>query len=108
MESGSTMSRQERVSREGAERVTELTGQSNVLAAQMVDVLVEVIDAEAWGPGGGLRSPAHWLAWRTGYSEARAKRLVKIARRVQDPDGGDSHPVHCEELRHTCRLHRTG
>ena len=78
------MSRQERVSREGEARVIELTGQSNLLAAQLVDVLVEVIDAEAWGPGGGLRSPAHWLAWRSGFSEGRTKRLVKIARRVEE------------------------
>ena len=78
------MSRQERVSREGAARVIELTGQSNLLAAQMVDVLVEVLEADAWDPGGGLRSPAHWLAWRTGFSDARAKRLVKIARRVDE------------------------
>lgn len=78
------MSRQERVSREAEARVIELTGQSNLLAAQLVDVVVEVLDADAWGPGGGLRSPSHWLAWRTGYSEARAQRLVKIARRLED------------------------
>jgi hypothetical protein len=77
------MSRQERVGWEAQARVATLVGQANVLAASVVDVIVEVLDAEAWGDG-SLRSPEHWVAWRTGFSAARAARLVQIARRVQD------------------------
>ena len=84
MQSSAPMSRQERVGWEAQARVAELTGQSNLLAAQLVDVMVEVLDADAWAPGGGLRSPEHWLAWRSGFSEARARRLVRIARRVDE------------------------
>ncbi len=73
------MSRQERVGWEGQERAIEIAGQMNLLAAQLVDVVAEVIDAEAWGEG--LRSPAHWVAWRTGFSRARSAGLVRIARR---------------------------
>jgi len=76
------MSRQERVSREAEATAARVTGQMNVLSWQLVEMLVEVIDAEAWGPGGGLRSPKHWLCWRTGLSDYRAARLVQIARRV--------------------------
>jgi hypothetical protein len=79
-----SMSRQERVGWEAQDRVVGLVGQANVVAAQLVEVIVEVLDAEAWGGGGGLRSPEHWVAWRTGYSASRSARLVRIARRVHD------------------------
>src|SRR3546814_2967361 len=85
MELGSlTMSRHERVGRESQDRVSTLVGQSNVLAAQLVDVVVEVLDAEAWGGGQGLRSPEHWLSWRAGFSASRARGIVQIARRVDE------------------------
>jgi len=75
------MSRQERVSWEAQTRLAGLMGQINALTAQVVEVIAEVLDAEAWGPGGGLRSPEHWVAWRTGVSPARAAALVAMARR---------------------------
>ena len=78
------MSRQERGGWEAQATAARVMGQMNVLAWQLVEMLVEVIDAEAWGPGGGLRSPKHWLCWRTGLSDARAERLVQIARRVEE------------------------
>jgi len=84
MVSGPVMSRQERVGWEAQARAAELMGQMNVAAAELVDVIAEVLDAEAWGAGGGLRSPEHWVTWRTGVSPARAARLVAIARRVDD------------------------
>ncbi|MGQ0432353.1 MAG: DUF222 domain-containing protein [Microthrixaceae bacterium] len=78
------MSRQERVGLEAEARCASLMGQMNVAAADLVEVIAEVLDAEAWGPGGGLRSPEHWVTWRTGVSPARAARLVQIARRLGD------------------------
>ena len=75
------MSRQERVGAEAEARLTTLVGQINCLTAQVVDVIAEVLDAEAWAPGGGVRSPEHWVAWRTGLSPARAAALVAMARR---------------------------
>ena len=81
MELGQSMSRQERVSWEAQARLAELMGQINCLTAQMVDVIAEVLDADAWAPGGGLRSPEHWVAWRTGVAPARAAALVTMARR---------------------------
>ena len=75
------MSRQERVGWEAQARLASLMGQINCLTAQVVEVIAEVLDAEAWGPGGGLRSPEHWVAWRTGGSPARAAGLVAMARR---------------------------
>lgn len=75
---------QERVGHAAGAAVTTLAGQSNLLAAQIVDHLVEVLAAEAWGGGGGLRSPSHWLAWKTGFSPGRARRLVQIAERASE------------------------
>src|SRR3546814_1462815 len=68
---GSTMSRQARVGRESQDRVSALVGQSNGLAAQRVDVVVEVLDAEAWGGGEGVGSPEHWLTCGGGFSASR-------------------------------------
>src|SRR3546814_519301 len=47
-------------------------------------MVVEGLEAGAWGPGGGLRSPEHWLAWRTGLAQGRTAKIVGIARRVDD------------------------
>ena len=67
MECGSpTMSRQERVGWEAEATAARVMGQMNGLSCQLVEMIAEVLDAEAWGPGGGLRSPEHWVAWRTG------------------------------------------
>src|SRR3546814_7925307 len=78
------MRRQERVGRESQARGSALVGQYNGLAAQLVDVVVEVLDAGAWGGGEGLRSPEHWLSWRAGFSASRARGNVQIARRVDE------------------------
>lgn len=78
------MSRQERVEGEAETTAARVMGQMNVLAWQLVEMMVEVIDADAWAPGGGLRSPTHWLCWRSGLSSSRAGRLVQIARRVDE------------------------
>ncbi|MEX2294615.1 MAG: DUF222 domain-containing protein, partial [Acidimicrobiales bacterium] len=79
-----SMSRQERVSAKAEARLATLMGQINCLTSEMVDVIAEVLDADAWAPGGGVRSPQHWVAWRTGLSPARAAALVSMARRRGD------------------------
>ncbi|MEW6152662.1 MAG: DUF222 domain-containing protein [Actinomycetota bacterium] len=56
-------------------------GVINAATAELVSIVGEVIENDAWG-GGGLRSPAHWVAWRAGVSPARAAHLVKMARRL--------------------------
>lgn len=78
------MSRQERVGWEAQATAARVMGQMNVLAWQLVEMMVEVLDAEAWGGGGSLRSPEHWLCWRTGLSRSRAHKITQIARRVEE------------------------
>lgn len=79
-----SMSRQERVSEEAQATAVRVMGQMNVLAWQLVEMMVGVLEADAWDGGGGLRSPEHWLCYRTGVSSARAGRLTQIARRVDN------------------------
>jgi hypothetical protein len=57
-----------------------LCGHLNVLHARMAELVAEALAVDAWG-GPGLRSPEHWLAWQTGLSPARARRMVAMARR---------------------------
>lgn len=78
------MSRQERVSREAEATSARVMGQMNGLAWALVEMMVEVLDADAWGPGGGLRSPVHWLCWRTGLSHDRAAKICRIAQRIEE------------------------
>lgn len=75
---------QDEVAQAAGARAARVMGQVNALAFELVDLMVEVLDAEAWGGGGSLRSPVHWLCWRTGLSESRAKGLVAIAKRVHE------------------------
>jgi hypothetical protein len=62
-------------------RIAELMGTINAATAGLVAVIGTVIESGAWG-GGGLRSPAHWVAWRAGVSATRAAALVAMARRL--------------------------
>jgi len=59
--------------------VAELVGLLNVVTAELVDVIGEVVRTGAW-EGFGIRSPEHWVVWRCGVSPGRARRLVRIAR----------------------------
>jgi hypothetical protein len=79
-----SMGPRERFEWDAEARAIELAGQANVVAAQLVDLLVEVLREEAWGGSGTLRSPEHWLCWRTGMAAGRAQKLVQIARRADE------------------------
>lgn len=61
------------------DRVADLVGLLNVVTAELVGVIGEVIRAGAW-EGFGIRSPEHWVVWRCGVSPGRARRLVRTAR----------------------------
>ncbi len=73
----------ERVAEWADGRIAELMGVINAATAELLSVVKEALDTDAWG-GAGLRSPAHWLAWRAGLSQARAAALVTMARRLPD------------------------
>ena len=61
--------------------LNEAVGRVNVAHAELVAVIVEVLESGCWN-GHGIRSPEHWVTWKTGVSAARARDLVLIARRT--------------------------
>ncbi len=62
-------------------RVAAVTGLLNATTGRLVELIGEALATGAWEQA-GIRSPAHWVAWQTGMSTKRAKRLVRIATRA--------------------------
>lgn len=60
--------------------VAQIAGRLNLLHARLVEVTARVIDADAWGAHGGIRSPEHWLTLRAGISHGTAAQIVTLAR----------------------------
>lgn len=60
--------------------INEATGRVNVAHAELVAVIVQVLESGCWN-GHGIRSPEHWVTWKTGVSPTRARDLVLIAQR---------------------------
>ncbi|MGH9216261.1 MAG: DUF222 domain-containing protein [Acidimicrobiales bacterium] len=61
------------------DRVADVVGLLNVVTADLVRLIGEVLRTAAW-EGFGIRSPEHWVVWRCGVSPGRARRLVRMAR----------------------------
>lgn len=62
------------------ERARVIAGQLNMLYAELAEVTAAVIEAQAWGGQGGVRSPEHWLMLRAGLSPATAAQVTALAR----------------------------
>jgi Domain of unknown function (DUF222) len=65
------------------ERLAVVCGELNAAHARLAALVGEALAGELWD-GEGIRTPEHWLAWKTGLSPARAAQLVAIARRRGD------------------------
>jgi Domain of unknown function (DUF222)/HNH endonuclease len=61
-------------------RIADVCGVLNAAHAQLVTLIAEAIDTGVWDVA-SIRSPQHWVAWKTGFSPARAKQIVHIASR---------------------------
>ncbi len=61
--------------------VAVVAGRLNRAHADLVALTVRVLDGELWG-GDGIRSPEHWLCLYAGLSPARAREVVRLARRA--------------------------
>ena len=64
-------------------RAGVIAGQAAQLNADLVDLMVEVLETDCWS-GGGIRSPEHWLQLMTAISPSRAADIVAVARRKGD------------------------
>jgi hypothetical protein len=65
------------------ERLAETVGLMNVVTAELVGLIGEALRTGGW-EGFGIRSPEHWVVWRCGVSPARARRLVGMARTLDE------------------------
>jgi hypothetical protein len=66
--------------------MAQVCGVLNAGTGRLLRLIGRVVATEAWA-GWGIRSPEHWVAWRCGVSGARARQLVRMARRLPElPD----------------------
>jgi hypothetical protein len=64
----------------GALGMADLSGLINTGHGRMVEVMADVLEADAW-VGYGILSPRHWLCLQAGVGDAVANAVVAIARR---------------------------
>lgn len=64
-------------------RLAGASGLLHATTAKIVEITAEALATAAWEQA-GIRSPSHWLAWQTGLSLKRCKRLVRIATRAAE------------------------
>lgn len=60
--------------------LNEATGRLNLAHAELVAMIVKVLETGCWN-GHGIRSPEHWVTWKTGVNPVRARDLVLVAKR---------------------------
>ena len=63
------------------ERVAATCGALNRLYIELVDEIAELLRDNLWEIR-GIRSPEHWVQWRTGLSGTHAAELVRVAKPV--------------------------
>ena len=64
-------------------RLAAVCGVLNAAHAQLVQLVAEAVDTGVWDVP-GVRSVEQWVAWKTGFSSARAKQTVQIASRSNE------------------------
>lgn len=64
--------------------MNDITGFLNAQHAELVDVVVELLDDKMLWQGDGVWTMPQWLTWRCGVSTATAKKIVVIAERAND------------------------
>src|SRR3954447_7437572 len=62
-------------------RIAGLMGTINSATAELVELIGDVIESDAWKTAAGIKSPEHWVTWQCGVSHARAESWVRMARR---------------------------
>ncbi|MEO7555146.1 MAG: DUF222 domain-containing protein [Acidimicrobiales bacterium] len=67
------------------DRMAELVGVANAATAALCAEVAGIIEREGWGDlSGAVRSPEHYVGWRTGFSYRHAREITTIARRWGD------------------------
>ena len=61
------------------DRIASTMGALNMLSAELVGLIGEALESEAWQVD-GVRSVEHWVSWQCGVGSGRAAALVATAR----------------------------
>src|SRR5690606_6431856 len=61
------------------DEIATLAAHIHAATYRLLELLAEFDRREGWG-GGGFRSCAHWLSWRTGIALGPAREKVRVAR----------------------------
>lgn len=65
------------------EEMAQACGALNATAGRLVALIARALDTGAF-EGTGIHSPEQWVAWKCGLSSGRARRLVAMARRLDE------------------------
>ena len=65
------------------DQIAVLAAHIHAATYRLLILLAEFDRREGWG-GGGFRSCAHWLSWRTGIALGAAREKVRVARALQE------------------------
>ncbi len=64
--------------------ITTLAGHINAAQHRFLKLLAALIERNAWGAGGGIKSPAHWLNYYCGIDLGAAREKVRVAKSLAD------------------------
>ena len=65
-----------------ADEITHLAGQANAINYRLLTLIAEFDKQGGW-TGIGIRSCAHWLAWKCGLNLGAAREKVRVARTLE-------------------------
>jgi hypothetical protein len=60
--------------------ITRLAGHINAAQHRFLKLLAALVEREAWGDGGAIKSPAHWLNYYCGIDLGAAREKVRVAK----------------------------
>ncbi|MDO9519918.1 MAG: DUF222 domain-containing protein [Pseudohongiella sp.] len=60
--------------------ITCLAGHINAAQHRFLKLLAALVEREAWGDGGAIKSPAHWLNYYCGIDLGAAREKVRVAK----------------------------
>ncbi len=63
--------------------IAQVCGVINAATGRLVGLIARVLRSESW-QGWGIHSASQWVAWKCGVSPARARKLVLMARRLDE------------------------
>lgn len=63
--------------------ITRLAGHINAAQHRFLILLAALIERDAWGDGGAITSPAHWLNYYCGIELGAAREKVRVAKSLE-------------------------